>query len=44
MSWTVGGLASKPYSGGRGGPDLDLPRVVFEYEDVFSDELPGLPP
>ena len=23
--------------------DLDLPRVVFEYEDVFSDELPGLP-
>ena len=25
-------------------PDLDLPRVVFEYEDVFSDELQGLPP
>ena len=25
-------------------PDLDLPRVVYEYEDVFSDELPGLPP
>ena len=25
-------------------PDLDLPRVVWEYEDVFSDELPGLPP
>ena len=25
-------------------PDLDLPRVVCEYEDVFSDELPGLPP
>ena len=24
--------------------DLDLPRVVCEYEDVFSDELPGLPP
>ena len=24
--------------------DLDLPRVVYEYEDVFSDELPGLPP
>ena len=24
-------------------PDLDLPRVVCEYEDVFSDELPGLP-
>ena len=23
--------------------DLDLPRVVCEYEDVFPDELPGLP-
>ena len=25
-------------------PESDLPRVVYEYEDVFSDELPGLPP
>ena len=25
-------------------PDLDLPRVVCEYEDVFLDELPRLPP
>ena len=25
-------------------PDLDLPRVVCEYEDIFSEELPGLPP
>ena len=24
--------------------DLDLPRVVCENEDIFSDELPGLPP
>ena len=24
-------------------PDLDLPRVVCEHEDVFPDELPGLP-
>ena len=24
--------------------DLDLPRVVNEYEDVFPDELQGLPP
>ena len=24
-------------------PDLDLPRVVGEYEDVFPNELPGLP-
>ena len=25
-------------------PDLDLPWVVCKYEDVFPDELPGLPP
>ena len=25
-------------------PDLDLLRVVCEYEVVFPDELPGLPP
>ena len=25
-------------------PNLHLPRVVYEYEDVFPDELPGLPP
>ena len=25
-------------------PDLDLPRVVCEYEDVFPDKLPRLPP
>ena len=24
-------------------PDLDLPQVVCEYDDVFQDELPGLP-
>ena len=24
--------------------DMSLPRVVYEYEDVFPDELPGLPP
>ena len=24
-------------------PNLDLPRVICEYEDVFLDELPGLP-
>ena len=23
-------------------PDLDLPRVVYEYKDVFPDELQGL--
>ena len=25
-------------------PDLDLPRVVCDYVDVFPDELHGLPP
>ena len=25
-------------------PNLDLPRVVYEYEDVFPYELQGLPP
>ena len=25
-------------------PDLDLPRVVYEYEDVFPNELSGFPP
>ena len=24
--------------------DMSLPRVVCEYKDVFSKELPGLPP
>ena len=24
--------------------DLGLPRMICEYEDVFSNELPGLPP
>ena len=24
-------------------PDLDLPRAVCEYVDVFPDEPPGLP-
>ena len=28
----------------EGRQDLGLPRVVCEYEDVFPDELPGLPP
>ena len=25
-------------------PNLDIPRVICEYVDVFPDELPGLPP
>ena len=28
----------------EGRQDLGLPLEVFEYEDVFLDELPGLPP
>ena len=26
------------------GSTLDQPQVVCEYEDVFLDDLPGLPP
>ena len=37
MSGTVSGLDEER-------PDLNLPRVVCEYVDVFPDELPGLPP
>ena len=43
MARAVDGLDSNPYLGGRGETGLDLPRVVYEYEDVFQDELPGLP-
>ena len=28
----------------EGRSELDLPRLVCEYVDVFPDELPGLPP
>ena len=28
----------------EGRRDLSLPQVVYEYDDVFSDELLGLPP
>ena len=28
----------------EGRRDLSLPQVVCEYEDVFPNELPGLPP
>ena len=43
MSGTVRGLASEPYLEDEERPDLDLPRVVCQYVDVFPDELPGLP-
>ena len=29
---------------GEARQELGLPRAICEYEDVFSDELPGLPP
>ena len=44
MSGKISGLASEPYPEDEERPDLDLPRVVCEYVDVFPDELPGLPP
>ena len=39
---SAGGLASLTLEE-KVRPDLDLPRVVCEYVDVFPDELPGLP-
>ena len=39
----AGWLASLTLEDGER-PELDLPRVVCEYVDVFPDELPGLPP
>ena len=44
MSGTVGGWLASLTLEDKVRPDLDLPQVVYEYEDVFSDELPGLPP
>ena len=44
MPGTASGLASEPYLKDEERPDLDQPRVVCEYVDVFPDELPGLPP
>ena len=44
MSWTVGGLASKPYPRGRGETGVGSTSSSCEYEDVFPDELLGLSP
>ena len=44
MSGTVSGLASEPTLEDEERPDLNLPRVVCDYVDVFPDELLGLPP
>ena len=40
MTRTIDGLASKPEDKVRQG--LSLSRVVCEFRDVFSNELPGL--
>ena len=44
MSWTVSGLSRSLTLEDEERSDLDLPRVVCKYVDVFPDELPGLPP
>ena len=51
MARTVDGLASQPYLRERGPAstedlrhDLDLLLVVCDYEDVFPNEIPRLPP
>ena len=44
MSGTVSGWLASLTLEYEERPDLDLPRVVCEYVDVFPDELPRLPP
>ena len=44
MARAIDRLASKLYPGGRGEIGFGLSRVVCEYNDVFPDELSGLPP
>ena len=43
MEKIVDELASKLTIEDEARQNLSLPRVVCEYEDVFPDELPGLP-
>ena len=40
--WMIGWLASLTLED-EVRPDFSLPRVVYEYDDVFLDEIPGLP-
>ena len=44
MSGTVNGLLASLTLEEEERQDLDLPRVICEYVDVFPNELPGLPP
>ena len=44
MAHVVDRSARKPYPGGRGKTRFRYASGSCEYEDVFSDELPGLPP
>ena len=43
MAWVVDGLARKPYPRGRGETGFESTSGSCKYEDVFLDELPGLP-
>ena len=44
MALAVDGLASKPYPGGRSETGFGSTLGSLEYEDVYTKELPGLPP
>ena len=44
MEWTVDGWLASLTLEDEGRKDLGLPWVVREYENVFPDELSGLPP
>ena len=43
MAGAIDKVASKPYPGRRGETGFGSTSVVCEYEDVFPDELLGLP-
>ena len=44
MAWAIDGWLAKLTLEDEVRQDLDLPWIVWEYEDVFPDELLGLPP
>ena len=44
MLGTVGGLASEPYTKGRGETRLRSTSNGLRVRECFPDELPGLPP
>ena len=44
MAWTIDALVGKPNPKRQGETGVESTSGGCEYEDVFQDELPGLPP